>query len=188
MHESPDTAPRRHSRLDRLADERAVERAGRIPGEWLWAAVRIALGFIFLWTFVDKLFGMGRGTSHDRAWIRGGSPTSGYLGHVTGPLGSVFRDMSGKRWPDWLYMIGFAGLGIALILGIGMIIAAVGGTLLLATLYASNLPVESNPFVDLHVIYALTIIALAVTRVGERYGLGRWWARTALVRALPFLR
>ena len=47
---------------------------------------------------------------------------------------------------------------------------------------------ETNPFVDLHVIYALTIIALAVTLVGERYGLARWWARTALVRALPWLR
>jgi thiosulfate dehydrogenase [quinone] large subunit len=85
-------------------------------------------------------------------------------------------------------MVGFAGLGIALILGIGMKIAAVGGPLLLAMLYASNLPLRSNPFVDLHVIYALTIIALAVTRVGDRYGLGRWWARTALVRALPLLR
>ena len=59
---------------------------------------------------------------------------------------------------------------------------------LLAMLYTSSLPVETNPFVDLHVVYALAIIALAVTRVGERYGLGRWWARTALVRALPWLR
>jgi thiosulfate dehydrogenase [quinone] large subunit len=187
MHESPDTTPR-HSRLDRLAEERAAEERNRIPGEWLWAAVRIALGFIFLWQFLDKLFGLGIRTPRDRAWIHGGSPTRGYLSRVKGPLGSVFRDMAGKGWPDWLYMLGFACLGIALILGVGMIAAAVGGTLLLAMLYLSNLPVETNPFVDLHVIYALTIIALAVTRVGERYGLGRWWARTALVRAVPFLR
>jgi len=188
MHESPKTATHRHSRLDRPAEARAATRPSPIRGEWLWAAVRIAIGFIFLWQFLDKLFGLGVRTPHEQAWIRGGSPTTGYLGHVKGPLSSVFRDMAGQGWPDWLYMVGFAGLGIALILGIGMTIAAVGGTLLLAMLYTSSLPVETNPFVDLHVIYALTIIALAVTRVGERYGLARWWARTALVRALPWLR
>lgn len=185
MHESPEVALRHHSRP---AHERTTGKRDHLRGEWLWAAVRIAIGFIFLWQFLDKLFGLGIRTPRDQAWIHGGSPTTGYLSHVKGPLGSVFRDMAGKGWPDWLYMLGFAGLGIALILGIGMAIAAVGGTLLLAMLYASNLPVETNPFVDLHVIYALTIIALAVTRVGERYGLGRWWARTSLVRALLWLR
>src|ERR1044071_4173799 len=185
MHESPETALRHHSRP---AHERWGAQPGPIRGEWLWAAVRIAIGFIFLWQFVDKLFGLGLRTPHHRAWIHGGSPTTGYLSQVKGPLGSVFRDMAGEGWPDWLYMLGFAGLGIALTLGIGMVVAAVGGRLLLAMLYASSLPVETNPFVDLHVIYALTIIALAVTRVGERYGLGRWWARTPLIGPLPWLR
>lgn len=27
----------------------------------VWAVTRIGLGFIFIWAFVDKLFGLGRG-------------------------------------------------------------------------------------------------------------------------------
>jgi thiosulfate dehydrogenase [quinone] large subunit len=186
MHQSPDTAPR-HGR--RQPPDRALdERHDQVPGEWLWAAVRTALGFLFLWTFLDKLLGLGLSTPRDRAWIHGGSPTTGYLSRVDGPLRDMFRGMAGQIWPDWLYMLAFAGLGVALLLGIGMIIAALSGTLLMAMLYASNLPLHGNPFMDLHVIYALTIVALAVTRVGERYGLGPWWTRTPLVRAAPFLR
>jgi thiosulfate dehydrogenase [quinone] large subunit len=85
-------------------------------------------------------------------------------------------------------MIGLAALGVALILGVGMIISAVAGTILLVMMWMASLPIATNPFLDEHLIYALVIIGLAVSRLGERFGLGAWWSRTVLVRKLPFLR
>jgi thiosulfate dehydrogenase [quinone] large subunit len=180
--------PRRVTRLDRLTEERAATRANRLRGDWLWGLTRVTLGFIFLWTFLDQLFGLGLPTPRAKSWLAGGSPTRGYLTHVNGPFADLFHRMAGQAWADWLYMLGMAGLGVALILGIGMVVAAVTGPMLLLMLWLSTLPIASNPFVDQHVIYALVIVSLAVSRVGERFGLGAWWSRTRLVRALPFLR
>jgi thiosulfate dehydrogenase [quinone] large subunit len=59
---------------------------------------------------------------------------------------------------------------------------------MLGLMYAASLPITSNPFVDDHLIYALVIIGIAATGAGLRYSLAPWWRRTALVRALPFLR
>ncbi len=33
---------------------------------YIWGALRIAMGWIFLWSFLDKLFGFGFSTSPDR--------------------------------------------------------------------------------------------------------------------------
>ena len=41
------------------------------------AVARIALGWTFLWAFVDKLFGLGFATAAEDAWINGGSRRSG---------------------------------------------------------------------------------------------------------------
>jgi thiosulfate dehydrogenase (quinone) large subunit len=38
------------------------------------AALRISLGWLFLWAFLDKAFDLGHETAHEQAWIRGGSP------------------------------------------------------------------------------------------------------------------
>ena len=51
-------------------------------------------------------------------------------------------------------MLGLAGIGIALIAGIGMRIAAVAGGLLLVLMWTAVLPPENNPFMDDHLIYA----------------------------------
>jgi thiosulfate dehydrogenase [quinone] large subunit len=176
------------SRVERLAARRESETVAPRRGDWIWALTRVALGFIFLWAFLDKLFGLNRSTPKDKAWIHGGSPTAGFLKSVDGPFKGMFNAMAGKAWADWLFMIGLAALGVALILGMGMIVCAVAGTILLVLMWMASLPIATNPFVDDHIIYALVIIGLAVSRVGERFGLGAWWARTALVRKLPFLR
>jgi thiosulfate dehydrogenase [quinone] large subunit len=149
----------------------------------VFAATRMALGFIFLWAFLDKLFGFGRSTKSASAWINGGSPTKGFLGSVDGPFAGMFNNMAGKVWADWLFMLGLAGLGTALILGIGMIVAAVAGPLLMTLMWMASLPIATNPFIDDHVIYALVIVGLALSRMGEPYSLGPWWKQTALVKS-----
>lgn len=152
------------------------------------ALIRVSLGWVFLWAFLDKLFGLGHETPSDRAWINGGSPTEGFLANApAGPFKGVFNDLAGAAWADWLFMIGLAAIGTALVLGIGMRIAAGAGVLLLVLMWAAVLPPENNPFMDDHLIYALVLVLLAAVNAGRAFGLGRAWERTALVRGRPYL-
>jgi thiosulfate dehydrogenase [quinone] large subunit len=158
------------------------------------AIVRVVVGVEFLWAFLDKTFGLGYATPAARAWIHGGSPTRGFLSRVAvGPFESTFHTWAGAAWADWLFMAGLLGIGIALIFGIGLRIAAVSGTLMMVLMWAAEWPLakvtsagepsmSTNPIVDYHIIYALALIALALTYAGHTWGLGKLWAR------LPFVQ
>jgi len=155
----------------------------------LLAAVRVSIGWVFLWAFLDKLFGLGHETPSAKAWVHGGSPTAGFLKNTPeGPLASFYRDIAGAGWADWLFMLGLLGVGVALILGIGMRIAAGAGALLLLMMWSAVLPPANNPFMDEHIIYALTLGVLALTSAGRSYGFGVVWERMPLVRRFPFLK
>ena len=95
--------------------------------------------------------------------------------------------MAGAAWADWLFMIGLLAIGVALVLGIGMRIAAVSGALLLTFMWMASLPLDNNPFMDDHLVYAIVLIGLAAFHAGDTLGLGRLWARTDLVRRNPVL-
>jgi thiosulfate dehydrogenase [quinone] large subunit len=158
------------------------------------AIVRVVVGLEFLWAFLDKTFGLGYATPAARAWINGGSPTKGFLSNVAvGPFESTFHAWAGAPWADWLFMAGLLGIGIALIAGIGLRIAAVSGTLMLLGMWAAEWPLakftsagepsmSTNPIVDYHIIYALALIALALTYAGHTWGLGRLWAKLLFVQ------
>lgn len=166
---------------------RAAPAAARVG--YVWALTRLSLGWLFLWAFLDKAFGLGVDTPGAESWVNGGSPTSGFLTFGTrGPLAGVFQHMAGEAWVDWLYMLALLGLAIALILGIGMRIAAVAGATLLALIWAARLWPERNPFMDQHIIYALVLFGLAWGNAGDIWGLGRWWSSQQLVRRFPVLR
>jgi thiosulfate dehydrogenase (quinone) large subunit len=166
------------------AAETPRERAAR----FVWAGTRIALGWIFLWAFLDKAFGLGHETESKNAWINGGSPTKGFLTFgAAGPFKGIYHDIAGATWADWLFMIGLAGIGVALLLGIGMRIAAVSGALLYLLMWTVALPPENNPILDDHIIGALVLIALALVHAGDTFGLGRWWKNQPFVRRNPWL-
>jgi len=157
---------------------------------FFFALVRISLGWIFLWAFLDKLFGLGFATAKEAAWISGGSPTTGFLTHaVSGPFADFFSSLAGAPWVDWLFMIGLLCLGVALILGIAMRLAGFFGALLMVIFYlASAIPPTNNPFVDEHIVYALMLLGFAVSEEGQTLGLGKQWRGSALVKKLPFLK
>ena len=158
------------------------------------AGLRVATGFVFLWAFFDKLFGLGYSTPSERAWINGGSPTKGFLGSIeAGPFASTFRSIAGDWWVDWLFMVGLLAVGLAVMLGVGLRLAAVSGTVLVALMWiaewhparftsAGEPTGSTNPLVDYHVIYALALIVIAVTAAGDRWGLGQAWRRLPIVR------
>jgi thiosulfate dehydrogenase [quinone] large subunit len=156
---------------------------------YVWAITRISLGWVFLWAFLDKAFGLGRATPAENAWLDSGSPTNGFLANApTGPFESLYKDLAGATWADWLFMIGLLAIGVALILGIGMRIAAITGALLVFLMWSAVLPPENNPFMDDHLIYAMVLIGLAAVNAGDTWGLGKQWANTGMVRSYPILR
>lgn len=181
-----------------VSDPRKGDKAAIIPTQpapasryahYIWAVARLSLGWIFLWALLDKIFGLGRSTPSEGAWIDGGSPTKGFLANsATGPLKGFYHDIAGQAWADWLFMVGLLGIGVALILGIGMRIAAAAGALLLVLMWSAVLPPANNPFMDDHLIYAIVLIGLAAVNAGDVIGLGRAWANTRLVHRFPALR
>ena len=153
------------------------------------AVARIALAWVFLWAFLDKTFGLGFATAGEDAWINGGSPTFGFLNFAT--EGKLFHEFfAGLSGPaaDWGFMVGLLGIGVALLLGIAMRIAAASGTVLLGLMWAAELPLENNPFMDDHIIYAIVLVALAIYGAGRYLGLGRVWERMAIVQRFPVLK
>jgi len=149
----------------------------------LLGALRILMGTIFLWAFFDKLFGLGFATEAGKAWVRGGSPTAGFLQFgVRGPFADMFHALAGNVFVDWLFMTGLLCIGTALILGIGMRIAVWSGSLMLALMWLAVLPPEHHPVVDDHIMYIVVLFVLLHTEAGWHLGLGGWWARNPLVK------
>ena len=158
------------------------------------AVLRVAIGLVFLWAFIDKTFGLGYATPSAKAWINGGSPTKGFLSGVeVGPLESTFHSWAGTAWADWVFMAGLLGIGLALVLGVALRIAAVSGTGMMLLMWAAEWPLaqhtaagapsmSTNPIIDYHLIYALVLIAAALTYAGNTWGLGKLWARLPLVQ------
>ncbi len=185
----------------RQQDERATSTAtGARAARGVTAALRIVMGLLFGWAFLDKLVGLGYATPGERAWLNGGSPTQGFLGNLDhGPFAAVFRGWAGAWWADWLFMLGLGGIAVALLAGIGLRVAAVAGTLMMLLMWAAEWPLDrftdagaptmsTNPVLDYHVVYALVLIGLAVAGAGSTWGLGTAWARLGIVAKNPWLR
>lgn len=176
---------------DRLATERDLVRPE--AGRRALAALRLATGFIFLWAFLDKTFGLGYATPAERAWINGGTPSQGFLtgDAVMGPLKPFFASIASPA-TDVLFMIAMLAIGSAVMLGIGLRVSAAAGTMVLLLMYLAEWPASfnagsTNPIVNYHVIYALSLIVVAVLSAGDTWGAGRAWKRLGLVQRAPWL-
>jgi thiosulfate dehydrogenase [quinone] large subunit len=163
------------------------------------AVARVVIGFTFLWAFLDKLFGLGFATPSARAWINGGTPAQGFIKGIDGPFHDVFQIVANPVG-DWLFMAGLLGIGVAMIAGAGLRIAAVAGTLLMLFMFMAEWPAattlvdgkvvsgSTNPIVDSHWHEALLLIISAVTLAGDTWGLGKWWGNLGFVRKHRWLR
>jgi thiosulfate dehydrogenase (quinone) large subunit len=181
----------------------------------VWGLLRLAMGWTFLWAFLDKAFALGFSTGRvldeatgatvkidffgDAAWINGGSPTAGVLGFaMRGPFKGFYETITGAQigaagptaaaWVDWVFMFSMLAIGLALVLGVGIKLASLGGIAWMAIFYtATAIWPEHNPVIDEHVIEALVLAGLFLANAGIYLGLGRWWQRTTLVKRYPFL-
>ena len=156
------------------------------------AVTRLATGFIFLWAFLDKTFGLGYATPSERAWINGGTPSQGFLNGdaVVGPFKGFFQGIASPA-TDVLFMLGMLGVGLAVMLGIGLRVAAWSGSIIMVMMWMAEWPLvegSTNPLVDYHIVYALVFVVSAVCLAGDTWGLGRWWRELPLVRQQRWLR
>jgi thiosulfate dehydrogenase [quinone] large subunit len=178
-----------------------VERTVPLVGTLALGALRISMGFIFLWSFLDKALALGFSTGRSPetgaidffgpdAWINGGSPTDGaILFGAKGPFADLYANLAGLAWVEWVYMLSMLLIGTALILGVATRIAAIGGIAWMAIFYTlTAIWPEHNPFVDDHVIQALVLVVIAAFGAGRYLGLGERWERTALVKRYPVLK
>lgn len=189
------------STIDRIIHRHGHPETAAAPGPLLThagaralAVLRVSIGFVFLWAFLDKTFGWGYSTPSAGAWIHGGSPSEGFLKSVdVGPWQSMYHSMAGTAWADWLFMLGMLGLGLALLTGVGLRIAALTGSAILFLMWFAEFPLakhtsagapsgSTNPITDYHFIYAAVLVVLALTYAGDTWGLGRLWARIPFVR------
>ena len=86
-------------------------------------------------------------------------------------------------------MVSMAAIGLALLLGIMVRLAAIGGAIWMALFYtASAIWPENNPFLDDHVIEFIVLLALAYVASGRYLGLGRRWERVGIVERYSILR
>lgn len=162
--------------------------------------IRISLGFIFLWAFIDKLVGLGFATCRSTttnvidvgcsaAWFQGGSPTTGFLKFGTsGPFADFYQSLAGSGFIDWLFMIGLLGIGIGLILGVAMRLSVISGILMMLMMYSATLWPVNNPIIDDHIIYALLLVTLQVANTHQAFGFGKQWAALPLIKKYPILR
>jgi len=150
---------------------------------WYALAVgRILLAFVFLWAFVDKLFGFGMATPAARSWLNGGSPTTGFLKGVEGPFADFFHAISGQPWADWLFMLGLLGIGVALLVGVGIRLAATLGSVLLFFMWMASLPLENNPLIDDHLVYITALAAICFGLPQQKLSLAKWWQGSPVVK------
>jgi thiosulfate dehydrogenase [quinone] large subunit len=187
------------------ADMPPIERLEPVHTRGLQAVVgvlRVAMGWTFLWAFIDKLFAFGFATGRledgtiDKAaaWIDGASPTAGLIGFgLTDRFAGFYQTITGFQmtdagptvdaWVDWAYMLAMLLMGVGLNTGVMTRLAAVGGIAWMAIFYtATAIWPEHNPFLDDHVVYAVILVGLILANAGRYYGLGKVWQRVPFVK------
>lgn len=148
------------------------------------ALLRMSLGYIFLWAFIDKLIGLGfatckgQGTGCAQAWLEGGSPTAGFLGNaVTGPLAGFYNDLAGQAWVDWMFMLGLLFVGVGLLFGAWVKSAAAAGIVMMLLMWSSLLWPKNTPGIDEHIIYSLVLLVFLLGNWPHKWSLKPRWLK-----------
>lgn len=167
--------------------------------DYIWATLRIGIGAIFMWAFVDKFFGLGFATCRNeetgniaagcaQSFIEGGSPTTSFLKFGTqGPLAETFQKLADNTLVDLIFMAGLFGIGLGLILGICVKLATNAGVLLLGLMYLAALWPANNPLIDDHIIYMVVLVGIYYANGNQKWGLRSWWLKQPLVKHTPIL-
>lgn len=132
--------------------------------EILLGLLRISLGLIFLWAFVEKA----------GLWFSGGSPAAGYLARGTsGIFADFFASIAYDPFVNHMYMFGLFSVGTALTLGFASRLATIGGVTMMLLIYSGKLPPAHHPILDEHIVYILVLFLLYRTGACKYIGIDR---------------
>ncbi len=145
--------------------------------------IRILIGWIFIWRFMDKMWDLDFNPEAHRSWF--GSIRELLLTAQEGPFSEMFHSMAATEW--W-YLLLLLFVGAGLILGIFTRISGILGAVLMLLLFIHNYPPADNPLVSHHLVYALLFLFFAFSSAGQWMGLNKWWSETRIVSSLPFLK
>ncbi|MEE9325314.1 MAG: DoxX family protein [Dehalococcoidia bacterium] len=138
---------------------RLIARGGILPPRWTLLLLRLAFGWLFLNSAVEKLT------------TEGGWTAAGFLTHaVEGPFATIFQRMAGLAWVDWMVVTGELLIGVALVLGVATRLTVLSASVMLLLFYLAQLPPEHG-WVSEKIIYILGLNVLAVARAGTFLGL-----------------
>lgn len=163
--------------------------------------LRIAMGFLFLWPFLDKMFGLGFATTPENSWLSGASPTKGFLQfygvNQNSPFAFLFSDALGNMYQlvDIVYMAMLLFAGVGLMTGIFVRLSSLSTIIFMASIYLSAWiinPAEGvavfNPLIDDHIIYIIILALFLIIPVGNYLGLGKKWSSLSFVEKYPILK
>lgn len=152
--------------------------------------IRLGFGWALFWSGIDKLFGLGFATKPEQSVLAGVSPTKGFLLHgldADAPAAALLKPLAGHPVADALFLLATVGAGLALLVGIGTRIAAIGGGILMLNLWFASLPLQYNPVLDQHLFYAIAALSVVAFDSGRYLGLGTAWRRVPLVQTHRWL-
>jgi thiosulfate dehydrogenase [quinone] large subunit len=168
--------------------------------QYALGALRIIIGWTFLWAFFDKLLALGFSTGRDAetgvvdrfgdaAWIHGGNPTLGYLGFgADGPFEGFYHSIAGDTWTNWAFMFGLLAIGVALTFGVFNRLGTIAGVWMYVMMYTVALPPGTNPIVDDHILGVAAVLVLGLLGASRYLGLGQWWEKLNIVQKFPILK
>lgn len=159
----------------------------REKGEYLLAVLRIAIGWMMLWPFFDKLLGLGFQTAPGSGVVDGGSPSSFVVYVASGIFKDLFTSLAGNSIIDLIFMAGLLIIGITLILGFAAKLTSIAMTAFLILMYMLVVPPTDNPVIDYHITWILAIWAIYFLGGYERLSIYSRWKEFSLVKRFPIL-
>jgi len=135
--------------------------------------LRLTMGWIFLWSGMDKLV-----TDFS---------ASGFLVNATqGPLGGWFQDLGRNQTAldviNPLVIWGQILIGTTLVLGLFTRAGLFWGAVMVMMFYLAQFPPANNPFMDEHLVYILIFGLLGALGAGRILGVDAWIERIPWVK------
>lgn len=164
------------------------------------AALRVAVGSIFLWAGLEKAFGAG-----EKGWS-----AAGFLGNATGgtlgwpfvsgeAVAGTIYNPTHELWVglaantglmsavDFLVVFGQIAIGAALILGLATRFASMAGALMMLLFFVAAWDFEFG-IVNQHLAYAVVTAFIGYIGAGRYFGLDGVIEEAGVVERTPALR
>lgn len=158
-------------------------------------ALRLLLGWVFLFAGLEKLLQVGGGGPFSAGgflrFATAGTWPGAAEGAVVNPTQafwvSLAENPAALGLIDFIVPVGQVLIGAALILGLATRFAAVMGALMMGLFFVAAWDF-GHGIVNQHFVYGALALVLAYARAGEIYGLDAYLERLPVVQRAPALR